>query len=234
MSNSEMWQRIKAAREFAGLTQKDLAEVCGVSRPAVSLWERSVDRDGVSPLVKNVHLIASACGVPVDFLLNDRYSTGDVLRLGDRSRTLLAIGPEKVLEQAKNNRIGAQDGVLASETQHDLARRKQSFLGAVEFGLGDGTSGHFNRKVSVAGFTFGLDFYDEHNLAHVVMPDQIAAGIGHLLASEKAIRSKVHKHLLVWGKMSPAPDQIVLQNTFGIQVTVVANPPEAMQYLQTL
>ena len=36
---SELWQRLRAAREHAKLTQQQIADACGVSREAVSQWE---------------------------------------------------------------------------------------------------------------------------------------------------------------------------------------------------
>lgn len=36
---SELWQRIRSARKYADLNQGDVAQVCGVGRPAVTLWE---------------------------------------------------------------------------------------------------------------------------------------------------------------------------------------------------
>ena len=51
-------QVIRAARERAGLSQAELAELCGVKQPAVAKWEtsRSVTEDTVRRVAKALRL----------------------------------------------------------------------------------------------------------------------------------------------------------------------------------
>lgn len=56
--------RIRAARAYAALTQRDLAAAVGVSVSTVSLWERGRR----APSSRRVTAIADACGVRVEYL----------------------------------------------------------------------------------------------------------------------------------------------------------------------
>lgn len=53
-----------AARVNAGLTQKQLAEKCGVSETTVIKWERG----DVSPRVSMLPVLESAYGIPIDYV----------------------------------------------------------------------------------------------------------------------------------------------------------------------
>ncbi len=61
-------QRIKAAREAAGITQQDIARACGISRNSVSMWE-SADAHGTTPTIHNLavvlDLLKAKTGCPV-------------------------------------------------------------------------------------------------------------------------------------------------------------------------
>ncbi len=67
--------KIKAARKYAGLTQAQLGEKLGVSRPAVSLWESN------DPLVRNeptrtrLRLLSKITGAPLHWLMDDTDRT---------------------------------------------------------------------------------------------------------------------------------------------------------------
>lgn len=66
-----MWQRIRWAREAAGLRQEDLAEIAGgIDRAAVSAWESADPDRRTKPRAQRLQAIASATGVTVDWLLS--------------------------------------------------------------------------------------------------------------------------------------------------------------------
>lgn len=71
MSNSEMWQRIRAARKHAKLTQEQLGERCGVSKAAVAQWEAKTPDKRTSPSRESVYKIHQATGAPVEWLYDD-------------------------------------------------------------------------------------------------------------------------------------------------------------------
>jgi transcriptional regulator with XRE-family HTH domain len=59
-------QRIRLAREAAGLEQGDLAEALHISRTAISSWE--LDRTLRPVKFAYLKLIAERCDVPLEFL----------------------------------------------------------------------------------------------------------------------------------------------------------------------
>lgn len=64
-----MPQRIAAARRYAKLSQQALADAVGVSRPAVSQWEK--EDGGTSPSRENLVGISRATGAPLEWLTDD-------------------------------------------------------------------------------------------------------------------------------------------------------------------
>ena len=60
-------QRIRYARERAGLEQEELAELLRVSRAALSGWERDRNKKGVS--FNDLEAIAKHTGMDVEFLV---------------------------------------------------------------------------------------------------------------------------------------------------------------------
>ncbi len=65
-------ERIRAARQAAGLTQADLARAVGVSRSAVAQWE--TDRSG--QVGGNLARIARVLGTAVEYLLTGQQPAG--------------------------------------------------------------------------------------------------------------------------------------------------------------
>lgn len=53
-----------AARENAGLTQKQLATECGVSESTVINWEKGKN----TPHIKRLPLLEKAYGIPLDYV----------------------------------------------------------------------------------------------------------------------------------------------------------------------
>ena len=84
MMNVEIAQRLAERRKQAGLSQEALAEKLGVSRQAVSKWERSES----SPDTDNLIALARLYGVSLDDLLYVDEATQDdvVFEVADRAR----------------------------------------------------------------------------------------------------------------------------------------------------
>ena len=70
--NVEIAQRLAKRRKETGLSQEALAEKIGVSRQAVSKWERSES----SPDTDNLISLAKLYGVSLDDLLYTEYGIG--------------------------------------------------------------------------------------------------------------------------------------------------------------
>lgn len=60
-----MGEKIRQARERAGMTQRELAQALGVDPSAVSLWEGGKN----APTVNNIYKLASILGVEPGSLL---------------------------------------------------------------------------------------------------------------------------------------------------------------------
>ena len=56
---------LPAARKNAGLTQRDLARICGVSESTVINWEKG----RTEPTVSQAKLIGEACGIHYDNII---------------------------------------------------------------------------------------------------------------------------------------------------------------------
>ena len=54
-----------AARNMAGLTQRDLAKACGVSEGTVSRWERGIK----DPSISQAKRIGEICGIHYDDII---------------------------------------------------------------------------------------------------------------------------------------------------------------------
>lgn len=59
--------RIAELRDRKGLTQAELADLCGVLKSAVSHWERGVS----APTGKRLQRVATALGVSVGYLFRE-------------------------------------------------------------------------------------------------------------------------------------------------------------------
>lgn len=68
----EVRHRLRIAREFAGLEQKELADLIGVSRNTVG----NAETGGVKPRRITLNAWALACGVPVSWILTGEGPAG--------------------------------------------------------------------------------------------------------------------------------------------------------------
>lgn len=71
---SEMWQRIRAARREARLTQQQLADKVGVSKAAVAQWEAKSRAQRTTPTTQNLLAISRETGAPVKWLTDNTQS----------------------------------------------------------------------------------------------------------------------------------------------------------------
>ena len=77
-NQSELWQRLRAARELARKTPDDVGRLLGLSHSAVSLWESADPATRTTPSAQQVIRIAKLCGLPPFLLVDDAVSTQDI------------------------------------------------------------------------------------------------------------------------------------------------------------
>lgn len=89
----EFWQRLRHAREVAGLKQGDVATHFGISRPTVSQWEAGTHR----PDQDRFPALAELLGITLDWLMNE---TGE--GPGKTARPTPAAPSQKFLKSSKH------------------------------------------------------------------------------------------------------------------------------------
>jgi transcriptional regulator with XRE-family HTH domain len=68
---SELWQRVRAARKSAGLTQEELGQRIGVTRASVSQWEHHDAARRTVPRWEHIASVSAVTGAPQDWLMSD-------------------------------------------------------------------------------------------------------------------------------------------------------------------
>ena len=77
----EIANRLIEIRKRVGLSQEDLADKLGISRQAVSKWERAE----ASPDIDNLVALAKLYGVTMDDLLNTEKSVDEIFKEKDKA-----------------------------------------------------------------------------------------------------------------------------------------------------
>lgn len=75
MSIFDFSTRLREARLKAGISQKELGEISGVTPATISFYEKSTPEKPAKPSLENASLLANALDVSLDWLCgNDRYN----------------------------------------------------------------------------------------------------------------------------------------------------------------
>ncbi len=78
--NSELWQRLRAARTHAELTQTEVAKRLNITRPAVSQWEADEVTKRTTPSGETLRTLAQLYKVPLDWLMDDTADVNDLVK----------------------------------------------------------------------------------------------------------------------------------------------------------
>lgn len=89
---SQFCQRLIAARAYASCTQKQLAEVLGVTRAAIALWESEDPGVRTTPKLDQVKATAAFLRVPVDYFMNDEIEARDIWQYVEAAKAGAAHG----------------------------------------------------------------------------------------------------------------------------------------------
>lgn len=214
---SKLWQRIKAARSAADLTQAQVAAACGVTRAAVAYWESGDPKNRTHPSVDQLMTLAKLARVPPEWLLDDKATPDEVWKVLDRP---LAVPQSAVV------------------TTPDAAQRlRESFWRAVEFRVLEQSpdwANRFGREVSAGAISFRADYLGPKALAIFASAgEDMASAIGRLLAVERIVGRALHLHLLVWDRQGLG-GYAELGAPLHVEVVAVASVDEAAGVIQAL
>ena len=77
-NHSELWQRLRAARELANKTHDDVGQVVGADAATVVRWESADPSTRLQPTAQQVMRIAKLCRLPLYLLVDDAVSMEDI------------------------------------------------------------------------------------------------------------------------------------------------------------
>lgn len=225
---SQLWQRLRAARKFADLTQAQLAAVCNITRSGYAFFESSDDNSRTRPNTDQIMAIAKLTRVPIEWLLNDSSDPGDVWKIG-----VVANGaPKLVMSHAPPQHscpIRATD------------RMEETFWRAVEYSVVS-RDPHRMEAFEVAVRVDSMDLQIRYQYDKVLAcfctatdPQTLTLYLGRLLLYERALQRTMHKHLLVWLRDLQDVDfdsfAQAAQKGFGITIHKVRTADDAAEYL---
>lgn len=229
---SQLWERLRAARRFADMTQAQLAAACGVTRSAYAFMESKDPNARTRPSAEQVMAIAKLTRVPVEWLLNDAVDAGDVWKIG-----VVAGG---AIQPTAAHAPAQQDHPLrrAGDGPERLARL---FWNSVEFQVvtadPDRTSA-FDVALMGPPFTLRVRFLHGRSIACFSSkcdPDTLSFFMGRLLLHERAVAKVYDKHLIVWCPEAHGNGAFeVADKVFGVKIRQVQTAEEAAAYLLAL
>lgn len=221
---TELWQRLRAARQGAGLRQIDIARAIGISRAGYAFHEWVKSDGRTRPDVDQLKIISRKTGVPVEVLLDDNAEEADIWRLAvAHAAGETAAAPPK------------PPAALPPGPSNDRAR--ENFWRAVEFAVTSAApelAGCFAREVGPLGVTACF----LHGAKVVEFGDhKLRPHVCNLLMAEACVHRKLEKHLLVWGPdITPEMSMIdkELYTSFGVRLHSVDDGDAAARFLLSL
>jgi transcriptional regulator with XRE-family HTH domain len=88
---AKIWQKIKQAREEAGLSQGAIGDACGgITRNAVSLWETENEDRRTYPSVDKLQIIASLTDRPISWFFDEPQTTRKSSQLDREAEALFS------------------------------------------------------------------------------------------------------------------------------------------------
>ena len=178
--NIEIANRLLEYRKKSGLSQEELAEKIGVSRQAVSKWERSE----ASPDTDNLILLAEVYGVTLDELLRGKDAVNaqsDTSNKNERPD----FEPDENTEYVKKERVSFKNGIhVDGKDKVDI-----SFKDGIHVNSHDGSQVHVSKD--------GVFVRDGEKTRAYTSED------GHIMVDKEAEhieseREKAFKHFPVW------------------------------------
>jgi transcriptional regulator with XRE-family HTH domain len=167
--NIETANRLLQYRKKSGLSQEDLAEKIGVSRQAVSKWERAE----ASPDTDNLIILAQVYGVSLDELLNANPE--------DKTETPAEEAPAETTKDSvpAKDEVSFRGGIHVNS--HTGDKVDISFKNGIHVDAADGTKVHIGSgKISVDDPNGGKNYHSDtapwlHALLFIPFPFIVTA-----------------------------------------------------------
>lgn len=209
---SELWQRLRAARDFADLKQSDVSKVCNVSRPAISQWESKDPTKRTTPSIEQLKVISKLSKVPIAFFLDDNADPSDVWKYKTQAPQPLKI------------------------TGNVFNQMDSAFIGAVKFNI------HQRRPELVQGFDVGSflvgdasirpDFALGKVIVELRTSDRnLMDACSRLLMYSKYTGGNADMSILICGDYPSTQLWEDIWDHFDIMVKGVRTPEEAADYI---
>lgn len=182
---SELWQRIRAARAHAELTQSEVAKALGLTRPAISLWESKEALNRTRPTSEQMNQLALLCKVSPGWLVDD---TSDPMKVVPYDATEMA---DEVIPMSVEK---ARAGAFWNAVRYNILAEHPKLSAAFEHRL-PGTSlvVPFHAGRAVVSFT-----YDEGGRGAKGQEDLLYDEAAKLLLYELMLGVRCTKMVAVW------------------------------------
>lgn len=221
---SELWQRLRSARNFAEKTQGDVAKEMGLTRPAVSLWESRNASNRSNPTGEQLMQLAKYLNVPAGFLMDD---------------TVDAEAVSEYVDLSASNFSDTRELAVAVDQGERVAR---AFWSSVEYTVmmtRPGLGSSFHLPIANAAVQIEAPFLHGSNLVGFASEGAedngrlLLSGASALLLLERAMGRKTVKHLLIWTRTGrfEVSGRAMFEKTFDVRIHSFNDVTRAAAYL---
>lgn len=220
---SELWQRLRSARNFAEKTQGDVAKDLGLTRPAISLWESRNPGNRTQPSGEQLIQLAKYFGVPPGFLVDDTVDAEAVSEYVDLSASNFSDTRELTLAVEQGDRVSK---AFWASVEYTTLMARPGLANAFRAPVSSAVEieAPFMSGSNLAGFTSeGSD--DPSRL--------LLSGVSALLLLERAMGRKTTKHLLIWTRTGrfDVSGRAAFERTFDVRIQSFNDVTKAAAYL---
>lgn len=201
-----MWQRLRAARAYADLTQEDVGKALSPprSRTAVAFWESATADLRTAPLGEQLMQYARICKVPVEWLLDDTQAPDSLYTYMQRRSGAVPVANPAEREQ----------------------RRAKAFWSAVEYQtlhVCPELADQFHVPLTSAGVEVEAGFLCGQALCGFINESidwqrHLVRETSRLLVLERMLGRPHQKHLLMYAPDGLADEESAVEFAAGLDV----------------
>lgn len=223
---SELWQRLRAARDYGKKTQLDIARGLGLTRGAVALWEARGPEIRTNPTADQIMAVAAMTGVPADYILDDNQRPDDVFSFMQHRKDVVDSTPTPKAQQAS-----AQGAAFWSAVKYEALRKNA------------GLSRCFDQPVQLHHTELRAGYLQGKTLAQFVanggdFRDLLVQEVKNMLIIELALGRRCTKSVFIWSPDETPPAKLAplmaLGKTLDVQVKVCHDPIKAARAVLSL